>query len=382
MATAMKGAGQETQEVGEAHKFDEAALATYLARELPGFDGELTVRKFGYGQSNPTYMLQTSAGQRYVLRKRPPGKIIRGAHAVDREFRVMRALGREGFEVPEVLLLCEDEAVIGTSWYIMRFVQGPIPDNALAKVNPQSRRAVMTSIAQALARLHKFDPAKLGLLDPARPFGRVGGFYTRQLATMERTSVAQVEGAGGAVPEMPSMPPVVRLFKANMPKDMSCVIHGDWKPDNIIFSNDDPTQVAGVIDWEMSTIGHPMSDLANLCLAYHLPEGNPVGYPVFDKLPEGCIPPEEEVHQIYGEAAGLPYPIADWGFFIAFACFRLAVVMQGIAMRAAKGQASAAAAGPSSEQAVAQLVTAANFMCDLSLEIMRKSYETGAGSKL
>ncbi|CAJ1361218.1 unnamed protein product, partial [Effrenium voratum] len=172
---AMPDPGQNTVEVEARLRFDEASLARFLRQEGLGFD-ELLVRKFGYGQSNPTYFLE-AAGQRYVLRKQPPGKVIRGAHAVDREFRVMKALGEAGYEVPQVHVLCEDPQVIGTPFYIMSFVQGQIADNGLLKLPQEQRRPVMSSIVQSLAKLHSYDPEKLGLVGGPKPFGKIGGFY-------------------------------------------------------------------------------------------------------------------------------------------------------------------------------------------------------------
>lgn len=373
----MKGASQDTVAVEGQHKFDEAALAEYLARALPGFEGSLTVRKFGYGQSNPTYFLETSAGQKYVLRKKPPGKLIKGAHAVDREYRVMHALGQAGFEVPLMHSLCEDESVIGTTFYVMQFVKGPIMDNALAKASAPDRRGIMMSIVQTLAKLHRYDPAELGLLDPSSPFGRVGGFYERQIATMERTSTAQVSNSDGKVPPMRNIATLLSMFRSSMPKDVSCVIHGDWKPDNMIISTGEHPKVVAVLDWELSTIGHPMSDLANMCLPYHMPQGNPVGWPIFDVSPEGGIPSEEDVLLAYCKAADAPYPIADWDFFVAFACLRLAVIVQGVAMRAAKGQASAVSSAAGLQMAQ-YMATSADFMCDLGLDIMRKAGKDAA----
>jgi len=309
----MGSAGQQTTDAEGRHKLDEALLARYLARELPGYDkSALMVKKFGYGQSNPTYLLTTSIGQRYVLRKKPPGKLIKGAHAVEREFRIMRVLGEAGYTVPRTLLLCNDESVVGTSFYIMSFVKGPIPDNALTSVVAESRKSVMFSITRALAKLHSFRPEDLGLVGNHDSFGKAGGFYERQMATLVRTSKAQVDGSNGMVPALRGMEEILRLFKANMPSDISTVIHGDWKPDNIIFAESGAPEVTAVIDWELSTIGHPMSDLANMCLPYYLPDPNPVGYPVFDLTQGSGIPSQEDVHKVYCDAAGTSYPISNW----------------------------------------------------------------------
>lgn len=370
----MANPGQDTVEVEARLRFDEAALARYLISQgLPGVDGgPLKVKKFGYGQSNPTYCLDTHGGQRYVLRKQPPGKFIRGAHAVDREYRVMKALGQVGYEVPVVHALCEDPKVIGTSFYVMSFVKGHIPDNGLLKLPKDRRRSAMEAIVQSLARLHSYDPNTLGLLS-GKPYGKVGGFYERQIRTMKRTSEAQVSGSDGHIPPMQRINDLIQLFEANMPPDRSCVIHGDWKPDNLILSPDGQPKVLAVVDWELSTIGHPMSDLANLCLPYHLGGlGRLVGYPALGSEEDGSAIEEEEVLRAYCAAAGVHYPIDHWSFYVAFACFRLAVIIQGVAMRVAKGSSSAAHGDVQSQ------ISAFNAMCSLGCDIMTKAFGPGS----
>lgn len=361
------GPGQDTAEVEERHRFDEASLARYLAKEVSGFDGSLAVRKFGFGQSNPTFFL-SNRDKKYVLRKKPAGKLIKGAHAVDREFRVMRALGNAGFKVPKMHVLCEDESVIGTSFYVMDFVQGRIVDNGLDKLPLEQRKPAMLAIVQTLAKLHSYDPAALGLVNVEHAFGKVGGFYSRQISTMTRTSEMQAS----KVAPLQSMPALLKLFEANMPEEKSCVVHGDWKPDNMILSDGSSPHVLAVLDWELSTIGHPMSDLANMCLPFHLgPIGRMVSYPEFG---DGCFS-EEEVHKAYCEAAGIPFPIAHWSFFVAFSAFRLGVIAQGIAMRAVQGTASQADASQAGS-----ISTVANGLCDSALGMMTKAF--GASSKL
>ncbi len=325
-------------------------------------------------QSNPTYFIEDGERKkRYVLRKKPPGKLIKGAHAVDREFRVMNALGKAGFAVPRTYTLCQDPAVIGTDFYVMDFVKGQILTNDLASIEPRQRLPALKSIVTTLAKLHSYDPEQLGLLS-GKPFGRVGGFYERQVATMARISEAQVSGGLGQVPEMKSFRSVVELFRSHLPEDRTTVIHGDWKPDNVIMSAPAPgsganPEVLIVVDWELSTIGHPMSDLANLCLPYYIPSDLNGIYPVFDLSPGSGIPAETEVHRLYCEAAGIAYPIPNWHFYIAFSFFRLSVIMQGIAMRAAKGQASSAGATTDA------MNMASNMFCDRALEVMSRGLE-------
>jgi aminoglycoside phosphotransferase (APT) family kinase protein len=339
---------------------------------LPGFDGAIDVKKFGYGASNPTYFVSTSSGQKYVLRKKPPGKLIKGAHAVEREFRVMKALEGKSFEVPRMHVLCEDCDVIGTPFYVMGFVKGQIPDNGLASLPRQHRRPAMLAIVRALAKLHSFDPVELGLMETGNTFGKSGGFYERQIRAMSRTSENQVAGSVGKVGPLMAMPELLKQFAAHMPLDRSCVIHGDYKPDNILLSEGDSTpKVLAIVDWELSTIGHPLSDLANLCLPYHLgPLGALVKYGPFDMSGDSGLANEEEVHKSYCEVTGVPFPIADWTFFVAFSCFRLAVIVQGVAMRAALGQGSS----QGGEHAVAQMCAVVGQLSDIALQKMKDHY--------
>jgi len=367
--------GQETVEVEERLRFDEGGLRDFLAGRLPGVGPgtALEVRKFGYGASNPTFLVG-AGGFRYVLRKKPPGALLKGAHAVEREFRVMRALQQAGFATPVMHLLCEDPAVIGTPFYVMSFVEGQIPDNSLSVLPPAQRRPVMLAIVETLAQLHGYDPVALGLLGGSEEFGRAGGFYERQIRKLSSVSGSQVENSRGKVVALKSMPELLALFAAHMPEDRSCVIHGDWKPDNLILGDVAGTpRVLAVVDWELSTIGHPMSDLANMCLPYHLgPLGQKITYGTFDLSGDSGVPSEEEVHRAYCSAAGVPFPIRDWSFFVAFACFRLAVIIQGVAMRASLGQGSQK--GGSAEQGS----QVADFVCDLGLETMRKAWPAAA----
>jgi aminoglycoside phosphotransferase (APT) family kinase protein len=359
-------------EVEERLRFDEDSLQRYLSAKLLGFEGKLTVKKFGYGASNPTFFITTAAGQKYVLRKKPPGKLIKGAHAIDREYQVMSALSKAGFPAPRMYILCEDESVIGTPFYVMDFIKGQIVDNGVSKLPPHQRRPALLAIVDALAKLHSYDPAAVGLMQPGKEFGKSGGFYERQIKTMSRTSETQVTNSEGKVPPLKSMPSLLASFKANMPEDWSCVIHGDWKPDNVVLSEgDDNIKVLGILDWELSTIGHPMSDLANMCLPYHAgPLGSLVSYGPFDLSEGSGIPSEEEVHKAYCKAAQRPFPIPDWNFFVAFSFFRLAVIVQGVAMRASRGQASQ----QTSSAQVEGMVQMANALCDKGLETMNAVY--------
>jgi len=370
---------QDTVEVEERLRFDERALERFLTKTLHGFEGTIAVKKFGFGASNPTYLVTTSAGQRYVLRKKPPGKLIKGAHAVEREFRVMSALGQNGFEVPKTHCLCEDPEVIGTPFYVMSFVKGKISDNGLTKIPAEQRRAAMIAIVQTLAKLHKYDPAQLGLMEAGKAFGQSRGFYERQIKTMTRTSENQVSASGGKVGQLEAMPELLAQFALHMPEDRSCVIHGDYKPDNVVLSEDvnGSPKVLGILDWELSTIGHPLSDMANLCLPYHLGEiGSLLNYGPFDLSEDSGVPSEEEVLRAYCEATSVPFPIPDWSFYVAFACLRLAVIVQGVAMRASTGQGSL----KGGSQQAAGFAAIANELCNIGLRIM--SEHCGQAAKL
>lgn len=335
----VKFEGQTTMEVPEKLRFDIPTLEKYMASNVSGFSGPLTVRKFGLGQSNPTFLLSTATGQKYVMRKQPPGKLIKGAHAVDREARVIAALARVGFPVPQVFSLCTDTQILGSMFYIMSFKKGVIVDNAMETAPVQQRKPMLFAIARTLASLHTQDIGKLDL----KSYGKPSGFYTRQMKTLGRITASQVKGGNGKVSVIPKLDELYEWFRSNMPEDRCTLVHGDYKPDNVVFATG-TSEVIAVLDWELSTLGHPLSDLANMCLSYHFPPKTGI-YPSFkDKaaangLLEG-IPTEEEVHRVYCEAAGIPFPIPHWHFFIAFAFFRLSVIIQGVAMRASKGQAS------------------------------------------
>jgi aminoglycoside phosphotransferase (APT) family kinase protein len=296
------------------------------------------------------------------MRKKPPGKIIKGAHAVDREYRIMKTLGDAGFEVPTMHMLCEDDSVIGSAFYVMQFVEGRILGNDLAEVEPQERTPTMFAIIGTLAKLHSFDPHKVGLLGGDKPYGKDGGFYERQIQTMKRTAEAQVAKAEGKIKQLFRLEGLLKAFAANMPSDISTVIHGDFKPDNCILGSSSPT-VIGLIDWELSTIGHPLSDLANVTLAYTSPKNFPV-YPSFDMSNGSGIPPLEDVLKEYCRVSGMSYPIQNWNFYTAFAWFRLSVIIHGIAARASQGQASNAIAGSD------VLMQAADFCGELSWSVI------------
>jgi aminoglycoside phosphotransferase (APT) family kinase protein len=313
------------------HRFDETALARHLAGRLPGFDGNgLVVRQFQGGQSNPTFHLQTPAGD-YVLRKKPPGRLLPSAHAVEREFRVMQALAGSAVPVPAMRLLCEDPAVIGTSFFVMDHVPGRIfADRVMLGGTPAERRAVYQDIARVLAALHAVDWRAAGLGD----FGRAEGYMERQAQRWTR----QWEAV--KVEDMPEMDRLAAwLAGRTRMAEETTIAHGDYRLGNVILHPTEPRIVA-VLDWELATLGHPLADLAYACLTYHVPPG-PSG--LSGVLGTDCaalgIPTEAEFVATYCDAAGKPVP-RDLDVFLVFSMFRLASILAGVWRRALDGNAA------------------------------------------
>lgn len=308
----------------------DAALAPYLEAHVDGFRGPLVSTKFKGGQSNPTYLVEAASG-RYVLRRKPPGPLLASAHAVDREFRVLGAL--QGSEVPVAtpLHLCLDEAVIGSMFYVMAWVDGRVcRDPSLPDATPESRAAHYEALVATLAALHRVDVAAVGLGD----FGKPGNYFARQLARW-----SDQYRHSETVP-IPAMDALIAQLPARCPADDGVVAltHGDYRIDNLMFAPDAPRVVA-VVDWELATLGHPLADLGYLCMALRLPR-NPAlpGLAGLDREALG-IPTEPEILARYSELSGRPIP-ADWPFVLAFSYFRLAAIAQGVAKRAQQGNAS------------------------------------------
>lgn len=310
------------------HEFDEAALARFLEPHLPGAGAGLTVRQFEGGQSNPTFLL--SVGDReFVLRKQPPGELLPSAHQVDREYRVMAALGGTGFPVPRMIACCEDSSVIGTRFYVMEKVSGRVySDLLLAELSREDRRAVYFDLIRVLAELHKVDPASVGLAD----FGRPGNYYSRQISRWSR----QYEAS--KTEDLPAMDKLMAWLPERIPEsDQTCVVHGDYRLGNVMLHPTEPRIVA-VLDWELSTLGHPLADLGYLCMDYHSPgyDGQGLGSADLQQL---GIPDESEMVRHYCELTGRE-GIENWTFYVVYNLFRSAAIIQGVYKRGLDGNAS------------------------------------------
>lgn len=313
-------------------QLDEARLATYLAEHIPGFSGPVTATKFAGGQSNPTFKLQT-ANTTYVLRRQPPGKLLKSAHAVDREYRVIKALENTDVPVAKVYHLCEDTDVIGSMFYVMEFMDGNVYwDSSLPDVNDtQTRRTMYQNMVKVMATMHCVNVDEVGLGD----YGRPGNYFERQISRWTkqyRLSEIQV------IPEMDTL---IAWLEANIPADDGKVslVHGDYRMDNLMFAKDS-TDIIAVLDWELSTLGHPYADLAYQCMQLRLPDnvGKATGLGDVDRAELG-IPSEEEYVAQYCELVGIE-KIENWNFYLAFSFFRLGAIAQGVAKRAVDGNAS------------------------------------------
>jgi aminoglycoside phosphotransferase (APT) family kinase protein len=317
----------EITPVRAAHRFDERALASFLDARLGG-SVPLRVAQFEGGQSNPTFLLERGA-ERLVLRKKPPGRLLPSAHQVDREYRVMSALRKTGVPVPETIALCEDDAVIGTAFFVMRHVPGRvIADPRLPGFTPEERAALYDDTARVLAALHAVDPEAVGLSD----FGRPGNYYTRQISRWSRQYI------DSKTDEIASMEALMEWLPANVPaSEESGIVHGDYRIGNCILDPSAP-KIAAVLDWELSTLGHPLADLAYFCQNYR-GEATPGSSLVGLDLAAMGIPDEDAFVARYCELAGRA-GIDHWAFYMVFVMFRSAAIVQGVYKRGLDGNAS------------------------------------------
>jgi len=305
-------------------------LGPYLSAHVPGFGEFVGAEKFAGGQSNPTFLVTSTQG-RFVLRRKPPGTLLKSAHAVDREYRIMAALARTDVPVPRVLHLCEDDAVIGSMFYVMDYVEGRIFwDGRLPDLSSGERGAIYDSMNGALAALHKVDPAAVGLAD----YGRPGSYFERQIARWTGQYRAS------ETHPIPAMDALIGWLEGNTPADDGRVslVHGDYRLDNMIFEPAG-TRILAVLDWELSTLGHPLADLAYQCMQWRLPsEGAFRGLGGIDRKAHG-IPTEAEYVELYCRRTGTEV-IGNWPFYLAFSFFRLAAILQGVYKRSLDGNAS------------------------------------------
>ena len=339
-----------TRPVSEQHVFDVPALTAWLDANLQGFAGPLSVEMFKGGQSNPTYKLITP-GQSYVMRSKPGpvAKLLPSAHAVEREFAVMSGLQGTDVPVPHMYCLCEDESIIGRAFYIMEFMQGRVLwDQALPDMDRAGRGAIYNEMNRVIAALHKVKYAERGLAN----YGKPGNYFERQIGRWSRQYVASI------TQPIPEMDQLMQWLPTHIPAsalDTSkvSIVHGDFRLDNLMFHPNEP-RVLAVLDWELSTLGHPLADFSYHCMAWHIPPGSFRGIGGLDVASLG-IPSEDEYIRLYCDRTGLTTPEAlkaDWNFYLAYNLFRLAAILQGIAKRVEMGTASSAQAAKSASGVV------------------------------
>ena len=314
---------------------DDEILAIYLKKHLDGFCGPLTSKKFKGGQSNPTYLLEAKSGN-YVLRRKPPGHLLASAHAVDREFRVLNALHGGKVPVATPYHLCKDDSIIGSMFYVMEYIDGEIFwDPSFPEFTPVQRGEYYDAILKTMAALHSVDIAAAGLSD----YGKPGNYFARQISRWsEQYRAAETD-------DIDAMNSLIEMLPLRCPDDDGSValVHGDFRIDNLMFTTGKP-QISAIVDWELSTLGHPLADLGYFCMALRLPR-NPAlpGLAGLNRKELG-IPSEEKILKRYAELTKREIP-EDWSFVLAFCFFRLAAIAQGVAKRAQQGNAS-------SEQAI------------------------------
>jgi aminoglycoside phosphotransferase (APT) family kinase protein len=331
-----------TKPVAASHAFDVAALEACLADRLEGFAGPLTVEQFKGGQSNPTYKLVTP-GASYVMRTKPApvARLLPSAHAIEREYRVMSALQGTDVPVARMHLLCEDESIIGRAFYVMEFVGGRVLwDQSMPGLQPSERAALYDEMNRVIATLHNVDVIAAGLAD----YGKPGNYFERQIGRWSKQYLASVTGLN------PAMDQLLDWLPAHIPASardttQASVVHGDYRLDNLIFRPDQP-RISAVLDWELSTIGHPLADFSYHCMSWHIPSGVFRGIAGLDHAALG-IPGERDYVRRYCERTGradVDAVMADWNFYLAYNLFRLSAIAQGIAKRVVDGTAASASA--------------------------------------
>ena len=331
-----------TRPVSDQHAFDSNALTAWLEKNIPGFAGPLQVEMFKGGQSNPTYKLNTP-GKSYVMRAKPGpvAKLLPSAHAVEREFAVMHGLQDTGVPVPHMYGLCEDESVIGRAFYIMECMQGRVLwDQSLPGMSNAQRGAIYDEMNRVISALHKVDFAARGLSN----YGKPGNYFERQIGRWSKQYTASI------TQPIPEMDLLMEWLPKNIPAmarndNMVSIVHGDYRLDNLMFAPEQEKIIA-VLDWELSTLGHPLADFSYHCMAWHIPPGSFRGIAGLDFAALG-IPSEEEYIRRYCERTGLATPEqlkADWNFYMAYNMFRIAAILQGIAKRVEAGTASSSQA--------------------------------------
>jgi aminoglycoside phosphotransferase (APT) family kinase protein len=334
MQSTNRGAFAGTMPVSERNRFDRVRLEAYLRQHIEGFGGPLEVEQFRGGQSNPTFRL-TAGGKRYVLRRKPPGKLLPSAHAVDREYRVMTALRDSDVPVPRTWCLCNDESVIGTAFFVMDCVDGRIFwDPSLPEMNRSGRAAIFAEMNRVIAALHKVDFRALGLVD----YGKTGNYLERQIARWTKQYRASETQH---IPEFEKL--AEWLPKTVPPQDRVSIVHGDYRLDNMIFHPTEP-RVQAVLDWELSTLGDPMADFTYLLMQWTMPGLANVDLKALN------IPSMDEAAQIYCNVTGSAVPDLNWYF--SYNLFRLAGITQGIAGRVRDGTAANAKAMESAKRTV------------------------------
>lgn len=331
-----------TRPVADSHRFDEAALQRWLQAHVAGFEGPLTVEMFKGGQSNPTYKLLTP-GRTYVMRAKPGpvAKLLPSAHAIEREYAVMKGLAGSDVPVAHMYALCEDESVIGRAFYIMEFVEGRVLwDQTLPGMTREQRADIYDEMNRVIAALHTVDYKARGLAS----YGKPGNYFERQIGRWSKQYLASV------TQPIPEMDRLIEWLPAHIPAaaqgdGLTSIVHGDYRLDNVMFHPTEP-RILAVLDWELSTLGHPLADFSYHCMAWHIPPGTFRGIGGVDLASLG-IPSEQDYIRRYCERTGFTTPEAlapDWNFYLAYNMFRIAAILQGIAKRVEAGTASSAQA--------------------------------------